>query len=62
MGLAAAAALTRLMNAILYGVKATDFYTFAAIALLLGGVALAAGYLPSRRAMALEPMTAVRHE
>jgi putative ABC transport system permease protein len=61
-GLAAAWALTRLMSTMLYGIEATDFYTFAAIALLLGGVALLASYIPSRRAMALDPLVALRHE
>jgi putative ABC transport system permease protein len=61
-GLAAAFALTRLMEALLFGVKASDANTFAMISLLLGAVALAASYLPSRRAMALDPVTALRHE
>jgi putative ABC transport system permease protein len=61
-GLAAASALTRLMSTMLFGVKPTDFYTFAAISVLLGAVALLASYLPSRRAMALDPVTALRHE
>jgi putative ABC transport system permease protein len=61
-GLSAAVALTRLMASMLYRVEATDAYTFAAISLLLGMVALAACYLPSRRAMALDPVTALRHE
>jgi putative ABC transport system permease protein len=61
-GLAAAWALTRLMASMLYGVRATDFYTFAAIAFLLGAVALMASYIPSRRAMALDPVSALRHE
>lgn len=61
-GLLAAVALTRLMSTMLFGVKPTDFYTFAAIPILLGAVAVAASYLPSRRAMALDPITALRHE
>jgi putative ABC transport system permease protein len=62
LGLAAALALTRLMSSMLYSVKATDGFTFALISLLLGAVAVAASYLPSRRAMALDPVAALRHE
>lgn len=62
LGLAAAFALTRLMQSMLFGVSPRDFYTFAAISMLLGAVALAASYLPSRRAMALDPVVALRHE
>ncbi len=61
-GLAASFGLTRLMAGMLYGVRPADAYTFAAIALLLGAVALLASYLPSRRAMALDAVTALRHE
>jgi putative ABC transport system permease protein len=62
IGLAAAFGLTRLMESMLFGVSPRDFYTFAAISALLGAVALAASYLPSRRAMALDPVAALRHE
>ena len=61
-GLAGAWALTRLMTTMLYGVEPTDTYTFVTIPLLLGAVVLMAGYLPSRRAMALDPAAALRHE
>jgi putative ABC transport system permease protein len=61
-GLAAAWGLTRLMATMLYGVAPTDPFTFVAIPVLLGTVVLLAGYLPSRRAMALDPAVALRHE
>jgi putative ABC transport system permease protein len=62
VGLGGAFALTRLMSTMLYQVAATDVDTFAGIALLLGAVALAASYVPSRRAMALDPVESLRHE
>jgi putative ABC transport system permease protein len=61
-GLACALAITRLMASMLYGVDSRDVYTFAAIALLLGIVALAACYLPTRRVTALDPLPALRHD
>ena len=61
-GLLGAAALTRLMGAMLFGITPTDARTFALISILLAIVALGASYLPSRRAMALDPVTALRHE
>src|SRR5579863_1130115 len=62
IGLAAAFALTRLMRTLLFGVNSSDPVTFLAIALLLGGVALLASYIPARRAARIDPMISLRSE
>jgi predicted permease len=61
-GLAAAAALTRLAESMLYNLKPTDPLTFSAAALLLVVIALAAGFIPARRAARVDPIDALRHE
>ena len=62
IGLASAFGLTRLVEAQLFGVKPTDFITLIAAALGIATVAMLAGYLPARRATAIDPMQALRFE
>ena len=62
VGLAGAAALTRVLRGLLFGVSATDPVTFAAVPVLLVVVAVVACILPARRALAVDPATSIRAE
>jgi predicted permease len=62
VGIVFALGLTRLMANQLFGVSAHDPLTFGAVAMLLIIVAVAACYIPARRAMRVDPMVALRHE
>ena len=62
VGLLAALLTTRLIAGLLYAVSATDTATFVTAAGLLLVVALLASYIPARRAAAVDPLVALRHE
>ena len=62
VGLAIALGVTRVIAAMLYGVKPTDLVTFGGISVLLTAVALLASYLPARRAAKVELLVALRYE
>jgi ABC-type antimicrobial peptide transport system permease subunit len=62
IGLAIATGVTRYLQSLLYGVRPTDPWTFACIAVLLACAAAVGCYIPARQAMRVDPMVALRHE
>jgi ABC-type antimicrobial peptide transport system permease subunit len=62
LGLALAWGLTRLIASLLFGVQAGDPTTFGLVAAILAAVALAAAYVPARRATTIDPLIALRYE
>jgi putative ABC transport system permease protein len=62
LGMAGALGLTRFLSSLLYQVRPTDAVTLSGVALILAVVALAACYLPARRATKVDPLVALRYE
>jgi putative ABC transport system permease protein len=62
LGLAGALALSRLMTSLLFEVTATNPATYVVVSLLLLGAALAAAWIPARRATRVDPIIALRYE
>jgi predicted permease len=62
IGLAITVAFTRLLSAILFGIRPTDALTLAGVSLLFLAVALLAGAIPARRAARVDPLVALRHD
>jgi ABC-type antimicrobial peptide transport system permease subunit len=62
IGVLAAFATARLVGGFLVGVDPTDRLTYGGVSIMLTFVALAASYLPARRATKVDPLVALRHE
>ena len=62
IGILGAAFGTRLLSSLLFVVKPIDVTTYAAVSILLTSAALAASYIPARRAAKVDPMEALRYE
>jgi putative ABC transport system permease protein len=62
LGVAASLAISRLLSSLLFGISPTDPMTFVGVVVLLGIVSLVASYIPARRALRVDPVTALRYE
>jgi putative ABC transport system permease protein len=62
LGLAGAFLLARLLASQLYGISPMDAMTYISVAVLVSIVTLAACYVPARRAMAIDPIVALRYD
>jgi putative ABC transport system permease protein len=62
IGVIVSLSITHLMSSLLFDVRATDPWTFVAVAVMLTAVALLASYVPARRAMRVAPEVALRYE
>ena len=62
LGLVGSVLLVRLITKLLFGTSPLDPLTFAAVPVLLAAVALAASYIPARRATKIDPLVALRYE
>jgi ABC-type antimicrobial peptide transport system permease subunit len=62
IGFAGALATTRLMSSELYGISPTDPLTYAAVGIVVSAVALMACYVPTRRAMGVDPLIVLREQ
>ena len=62
IGMVGAALLTRSMQSVLFGIAATDIMTFVQVGVVLLLAALLASWLPARRALGIDPVTALRYD
>jgi putative ABC transport system permease protein len=62
IGIAGCAAVSQILKSMLFGISAHDPVAFVAVPLILLSVALAASYIPARRATKVDPMVALRYE